>query len=83
VAEVKSAEQVREEYLRAMGPELGAVFYALWNELEISWELFSAPGDAEVLVYRLAAARLAEEKRFKRLWARRALPDDLEEPGEV
>jgi len=39
----KTAEQVHEEYLAAMGPELGELFYALDNEiiwLHLQWRQF-------------------------------------------
>jgi AbiU2 len=49
----------------------------------IAWDLLSTPPGAEALLYRLAAAQLAEEKRFKRLREGKALPDDLEEPDEI
>ena len=32
---VESAEQVREKHLRNMGPELGPIYHALWNE--VAW----------------------------------------------
>ncbi len=49
----------------------------------IAWGLMSLPAGAEALVYRLAAAQLAEEKRFKRVREGTALPDDFEDPDEV
>jgi hypothetical protein len=49
----------------------------------IGWELISSHGDADAVVHRLAAARLTEEKRMKRLHDGKALPDDLEEPDEI
>ena len=49
----------------------------------VAWSLFSPSAGAETLLYHLAAARLAEEKRFKRLREGKALPDDFEEPSEV
>jgi len=35
MATSKSSEEVKQEYLLAMGEELGGLFYALWNE--VSW----------------------------------------------
>jgi hypothetical protein len=43
LAEVKSAEQLAEDYHRVLGPELGDLFYALWNEmtwLEAKWQQY-------------------------------------------
>jgi AbiU2 len=39
----ESAEQVRKRHLRDMGPKLGAVYHALWNEvawLHAKWDLY-------------------------------------------
>jgi hypothetical protein len=43
MAEGKSPAQVREEYMRKMGPELGGIFRALWNELawlNVKWQQY-------------------------------------------
>ena len=44
MAEESSAEQVREKHIRDMGPEPGAVYHALWNEvawLHTKWNQYS------------------------------------------
>jgi AbiU2 len=43
MAEMKSPEQVRDDYRGAMGDELGTLFYALWNELawfDAKWQQY-------------------------------------------
>jgi hypothetical protein len=57
VSQTRTAEEVKQEYLAAMGPVLGPVYYALYNELvwlHVRWrqymQLFGAtPGRVDLL----------------------------------